>query len=120
MRWCWSARCGLANATRRWNKGGCLPNSINASATAWMIWRADLIAARVGSRADRLWLKLLRNMIQQKARTGEISDHVAMKYLVPVARAPTSKDCQRMADAFRTHRLASRQAGQLYAAWRDA
>ena len=42
-----------------------------------------------------------------------------MKYLVPVARAKI-EDCQRMADAFAAHRFTSRQAGELYAAWRDA
>jgi hypothetical protein len=42
-----------------------------------------------------------------------------MKYLAPVARANLN-DCQRMADAFSKHRFNSRQAGELYAAWRDA
>ena len=64
-------------------------------------------------------VELLPKMIQEKVRTGEISAHVAMKYLVPVARA-NIEDCQRMADAFAMHRFTSRQAGQLYAAWRDA
>src|SRR5213594_4510454 len=64
-------------------------------------------------------VELLPQMIQQTVRMGEISAHVAMKYLVPVARA-NIEDCQRMADAFRAHRFTSRQAGELYAAWRDA
>jgi ParB family chromosome partitioning protein len=64
-------------------------------------------------------VELLPKMVQQKVRTGEISAHVAMKYLVPVARA-NIEDCQRMADAFAMHWFTSRQAGQLYAAWRDA
>ena len=64
-------------------------------------------------------VELLPKMIQQKVRMGEIPAHVAMKYLVPVARA-NIEDCQRMADAFARHRFTSRQAGQLYAAWRDA
>src|SRR5438046_2213245 len=58
-------------------------------------------------------------MIRQKGRMGAIPPHVAMKHLVPVARAHI-EDCQRMADAFARHRFPSRQAGQLYAAWRDA
>src|SRR5881396_3729844 len=64
-------------------------------------------------------VELLPQSIQQKIRMGEIPAHVAMKYLVPVARA-NMEDCQRMADAFRAHRFTSRQAGELYAAWRDA
>jgi ParB family chromosome partitioning protein len=61
----------------------------------------------------------LPEAVQQRVRAGEISAHVAMKYLTPVARAnPT--DCQRMADAFSKYRFSSRQAGELYAAWRDA
>jgi ParB family chromosome partitioning protein len=64
-------------------------------------------------------VELLPQSIQQKIRMGEIPAHVAMKYLVPVARA-NIEDCQRMADAFRAHRFTSRQAGELYAAWRDA
>jgi ParB family chromosome partitioning protein len=61
----------------------------------------------------------LPETVQQRVRAGEISAHVAMKYLAPVARA-NLKDCQRMADAFAQHRFSSRQAGELYAAWRDA
>src|SRR5262249_40938358 len=34
--------------------------------------------------------------------------------------AATPDDCQRMADAFRTHRFTTRQAGKLSRAWRDA
>src|SRR5436309_2223623 len=64
-------------------------------------------------------VELLPQMIQQKVRMGEIPAHVAMKYLVPVARA-NIEDGQRMADAFAAHRFTSRQAGELYAAWRDA
>jgi ParB/RepB/Spo0J family partition protein len=62
---------------------------------------------------------LLPDGVQQQVRQGAISPHVAMKYLVPVARANVA-DCQRMAEGFATHRFTSRQAGQVYAAWRDA
>jgi ParB/RepB/Spo0J family partition protein len=61
----------------------------------------------------------LPEAVQQRVRTGEVSAHVAMKYLAPVARANLD-DCRRMADAFSKYRFSSRQAGQLYAAWRDA
>jgi uncharacterized protein YjbI with pentapeptide repeats len=40
-----------------------------------------------------------------------------MKYLVPVARASV-ENAERMAAAFIKHRCTTRQAGQLYAAWR--
>jgi ParB/RepB/Spo0J family partition protein len=60
----------------------------------------------------------LPETVQQRVRSGEISAHVAMKVLAPVARANLT-DCQRMAEAFSKHRFSSRQAGELYAAWRD-
>jgi len=64
-------------------------------------------------------VELLPQVIQQTVRVGEISAQIAMKYLVPVARVNTD-DCQRMADAFRKHRFTTRQAHELYTAWRDA
>jgi ParB family transcriptional regulator, chromosome partitioning protein len=62
---------------------------------------------------------LLPEAIQQQVREGRISAHVAMKFLVPVARV-SLEDCERMAAAFAQHHCDTRQAGQLYAAWRDA
>ena len=62
---------------------------------------------------------LLPEAIQQQVREGAISAHVAMKFLVPVARV-SLEDCERMAAAFAQHHCNTRQAGQLYAAWRDA
>jgi ParB family transcriptional regulator, chromosome partitioning protein len=64
-------------------------------------------------------VELLPGNVQQQVRTGEISAQVAMKYLVPVARV-SLEDCQQMAAAFARHKLTSRQAGQLYVAWREA
>jgi ParB family transcriptional regulator, chromosome partitioning protein len=64
-------------------------------------------------------VELLPESVQQQVRTGEISAQVAMKYLVPVARG-SLEDCQQMAATFARHKLTSRQAGQLYAAWREA
>ena len=57
--------------------------------------------------------------VQQRVRNGAITAYIAMKYLVPVARANAS-DCERMAEAFAKRRFSSRQAGEIYAAWRDA
>jgi ParB/RepB/Spo0J family partition protein len=62
-------------------------------------------------------VELLPEAIQQQVREGKISAHVAMKYLVPAARI-NPEDCQRMAAAFAQHHCNTRQAGQLYAAWR--
>jgi hypothetical protein len=62
-------------------------------------------------------VELLPEAIQQQVREGKISAHVAMKYLVPVARI-NLEDCERMAAAFAQHHCDTRQAGQLYAAWR--
>ncbi len=64
-------------------------------------------------------VELLPDAVQQKIRSGEIAPHVATKFLVPVARA-NIEDCKRMAGAFARHRFSSREAGELYAAWRDA
>ena len=63
-------------------------------------------------------VELLPEAIQQQVREGKISAHVAMKYLVPVARI-SLEDGERMAAAFAKHHCDTRQAGQLYAAWRD-
>lgn len=63
-------------------------------------------------------VELLPESVQQQVREGRITAHVAMKYLVPVARISLD-DCQRMAAALARHRFNTRQAGQLYAAWRE-
>jgi ParB family chromosome partitioning protein len=62
-------------------------------------------------------VELLPEAIQQQVRQGQIAAQLAMKYLVPVARV-NLEHCERMAAAFIQHRCDSRQAGQLYAAWR--
>jgi ParB family transcriptional regulator, chromosome partitioning protein len=63
-------------------------------------------------------VELLPESVQQQVRAGELSAHIAMKYLVPVARA-SLEECQQLAAAFAQHKFTSRQAGALYAAWRD-
>jgi len=63
-------------------------------------------------------VELLPEAIQQQVREGTIAAQLAMKYLAPVARVSV-EDCQRMAAAFATHRWNTRQAGQLYTAWRE-
>jgi len=62
-------------------------------------------------------VELLPEAIQQQVREGQISAHVAMKFLVPMARV-SLEDCQRMAAVFAKYHCDTRQAGQLYAAWR--
>jgi ParB family transcriptional regulator, chromosome partitioning protein len=62
-------------------------------------------------------VELLPEAIQQQVREGKIAAQVAMKFLVPVARQ-SGEDCQRMAAIFAAHHCDTRQAGQLYAAWR--
>jgi ParB family chromosome partitioning protein len=61
--------------------------------------------------------EVLPEAIQQQVREGKILAQVAMKFLVPVARQ-SPEDCQRMAAIFAEHHCDTRQAGQLYAAWR--
>src|SRR5450755_2264110 len=63
-------------------------------------------------------VELLPEAIQQQVREGMLGAQLAMKYLVPVARVKV-EDCERMSAAFVKHRCDTRQAGQLYAAWRD-
>jgi hypothetical protein len=64
-------------------------------------------------------VELLPESVQQQVRSGAIAAHVAMKFLVPVARSGP-EECRRMAEGFARYRLSSREAGQLYAAWRTA
>jgi ParB family chromosome partitioning protein len=63
-------------------------------------------------------VELLPETIQQQVREATLGAQLAMKYLVPIARVNV-EDCARMAAAFIQHRCDTRQAGQLYAAWRD-
>jgi ParB family transcriptional regulator, chromosome partitioning protein len=63
-------------------------------------------------------VELLPECIQQQVRDGKIAAQVAMKYLVPIARVSV-QDCERMAAVFARCHCDTRQAGELYAAWRD-
>src|SRR5712692_4266086 len=60
-------------------------------------------------------VELLPDTVQQQVREGRIAAHLAMKFLVPVARIRL-QDCEPMAAAFAKHHYDTRQAGQLYAA----
>jgi ParB family chromosome partitioning protein len=62
-------------------------------------------------------VEILPEAIQQQVREGKILAQVAMKFLVPVARQ-SLEDCQRMAAIFAQHHCDTREAGQLYSAWR--
>ena len=64
-------------------------------------------------------VELLPEAIQRQVREGDLTAQVAMKYLVPVARVDAD-DCERMAAAFVEHRCHTREAAQLYNAWRKA
>jgi len=61
--------------------------------------------------------ELLPEAIQQQVREGKIAAQVAMKFLVPVVRQ-SLEACQRMAAIFAEHHCDTREAGQLYGAWR--
>ena len=63
-------------------------------------------------------VELLPEAIQRQVREGHLTAQVAMKYLVPVARI-SADDCERMAAAFVKHRCNTREAAQLYTAWRE-
>jgi len=62
-------------------------------------------------------VEILPETIQQQVREGKILAQVALKYLVPVVRQSLA-DCQRMAAIFAQYHCDTREAGQLYAAWR--
>jgi ParB family transcriptional regulator, chromosome partitioning protein len=62
-------------------------------------------------------VEVLPEAIQQQVREGKILAQVALKFLVPVARQ-SLEDCHRMAAIFDQHHSDTREAGQLYAAWR--
>jgi ParB family transcriptional regulator, chromosome partitioning protein len=64
-------------------------------------------------------VEVLPEAIQQQVRQGQVPAQVALKYLVPVARQSLD-DCQRMAGIFVRYRSDTRQAGQLYTAWRKS
>ena len=63
-------------------------------------------------------VELLPEAIQQQVREGAIAAQLAMKYLAPVVRVSVD-DCERMAAAFAANRWNTREAGQLYTAWRE-
>ena len=63
-------------------------------------------------------VELLPEAVQRHVREGSITAQIAMKYLVPVARV-SAEDCERMAAAFVKYRCDTRQAAQLYTAWRE-
>ena len=62
-------------------------------------------------------VEVLPETIQQQVREGQVLAQVALRCLVPVARQ-SLEHCQRMAAIFAEHHCDTRQAGQLYAAWR--
>jgi ParB family chromosome partitioning protein len=62
-------------------------------------------------------VEVLPEAIQQQVREGQILAQVALKFLVPVARQ-SLEDCQRMAAIFAQQHCDTREASQLYAAWR--
>jgi ParB/RepB/Spo0J family partition protein len=64
-------------------------------------------------------VEVLPEAIQLQVREGKIPAQVALKFLVPVARQ-SLEDCQRMAAIFVQHHCDTREAGQLYTAWRKA
>jgi ParB family chromosome partitioning protein len=64
-------------------------------------------------------VEALPEAIQRQVREGKIAAQVAMKFLVPAVRI-SLEACQRMAAIFAQYHCDTREAGQLYAAWRKA
>lgn len=72
--------------------------------------------------ATRLALvETLPRAVQQLVREGKIAAAITLRYLAPVARV-NAEHCQRLAEAFAnsTQPWTTRQAGELYRAWRNA
>lgn len=93
-----------------------------------MTVRFTLSQDELGRRFDRSvsWisrrLALVRELpevVQQHIIEGRIVPQIAMKVLVPLARAKRS-ECERMATAIATAHLSVREAAELYAAYRNA
>ncbi len=66
-------------------------------------------------------VELVPEAIQQQVREGKIPAQVALKFLVPSPEGTprqSLEDCQRMAAIFAQHHCDTREAGQLYGAWR--
>lgn len=61
-------------------------------------------------------LQILPALIQEQVRVGALSAHVAMKYLVPLARAD-AQAAQQLAAALTKIAPTTREVGVLYAAW---
>jgi ParB/RepB/Spo0J family partition protein len=97
-------------------------------------WLLDELQRRFGVRQEELarrfdrsvsWvsrrLGLVREVpdgVQERVRRGEIGAHAAVKYLLPLARA-NAAGCEALAGVIASAKLASREVGLLYAAWRD-
>lgn len=64
-------------------------------------------------------VELLPDGVQELVRSGAVTAHVAMRFLVPAARIQVEA-CERMAEGFARLKLRTREAGLLYAAWRDS
>lgn len=70
--------------------------------------------------ARRLSLvETLPEAVQQLVREGQIAAQIAMRYLAPAARIDPEQ-CQRMAQIFAQQHWTTRQAADLYNAWRNA
>lgn len=58
----------------------------------------------------------LPDAVQEHVRTGAVSAHAAMKYMVPLARA-NEDDCVKLSTAVAPLKLSTRQVGELYATY---
>jgi len=68
-----------------------------------------------------IWVPLIQALpqtIQDQVRTGVLSAHAAMKYLVPLARA-NEQAARQLAEAIAPLEPSSRQVGALYQAWQN-
>ncbi len=64
-------------------------------------------------------LTALSRSVQAQVRQGRLSAYLAMKYLVPLARANGS-DCEQLADKIAGHQVTTREMEKLYVAWRSS
>jgi len=64
-------------------------------------------------------LTALSRSVQEFVRQGRLSPYLAMKYLVPLARANGSH-CQKLAEKLAGHQVSTREMERLYVAWRSS
>ena len=105
-----TGRCARAITRRRWKRNVLLVELEQRFSYGLeeLARRFDRSTSWVSRRMGLV--ELLPDSVQQQVRDGAIAAHVAMKFLVPVARS-RPEDCRRMAEGFARNRLRAVKRG---------